>query len=280
MSQNRSHAVMAQRAEPRDSLDDFPTPPWGTRALCVHTLPQLGITQEGMANLEVHEPAANRGHMVRALRESFGTVHASDVHDYGTGFEVDDFLLPGLASRRADLIITNPPFRLATAFVRRAMQVSRFGCAVLVRGTWMESNERYQLFSETPPTLIAQFVERLPMIEGYVAREASSATAYAWVIFLHGQTDTRWRHIPPCRRQLERADDYPEWAEQARLLSEGQLGRLLGRYVLEGPKPIMPEAVILAELDRRCGAPRSMATAAGPVEFELEPRNHSTQGEV
>ncbi|MGH8525505.1 MAG: SAM-dependent methyltransferase, partial [Gammaproteobacteria bacterium] len=31
--QNTSHAVMAQRLEPKDSFDDFPTPPWATRAL-------------------------------------------------------------------------------------------------------------------------------------------------------------------------------------------------------------------------------------------------------
>jgi hypothetical protein len=31
--QNTSHAVMAQRVEPAHSLDDFPTPPWATRAL-------------------------------------------------------------------------------------------------------------------------------------------------------------------------------------------------------------------------------------------------------
>jgi hypothetical protein len=29
--QNISHAVMAQRTEPKDSRDDFPTPPWATR---------------------------------------------------------------------------------------------------------------------------------------------------------------------------------------------------------------------------------------------------------
>jgi hypothetical protein len=34
VSQNRSSAVMQQRSEPHDSLDDFPTPPWATRALC------------------------------------------------------------------------------------------------------------------------------------------------------------------------------------------------------------------------------------------------------
>lgn len=34
MTANRSTAVMQRRVEPLDSLDDFPTPPWATRALC------------------------------------------------------------------------------------------------------------------------------------------------------------------------------------------------------------------------------------------------------
>lgn len=34
MSQNTSTAVMQRRVEAHDSLDDFPTPPWATRALC------------------------------------------------------------------------------------------------------------------------------------------------------------------------------------------------------------------------------------------------------
>ena len=38
MVQNLSHAVMAQRHEAKDSLDDFPTPPWATRALLERVL--------------------------------------------------------------------------------------------------------------------------------------------------------------------------------------------------------------------------------------------------
>jgi hypothetical protein len=33
--------------------------------------------------------------MVAPLREYFGSVEASDVHDYGAGFEVRDYLFPG-----------------------------------------------------------------------------------------------------------------------------------------------------------------------------------------
>jgi hypothetical protein len=40
-------AVMAQRREPPDALDYFPTPPWATRALFEHVLPALGIDGVG-----------------------------------------------------------------------------------------------------------------------------------------------------------------------------------------------------------------------------------------
>ena len=85
--QNTSHAVMAQRLEPLDSLDDFPTPPWATRALCEHLI-EAG---QNLARKSVWEPACGQGYMARPLSEYFGAVYASDVHPYGYG-EVCDFL--------------------------------------------------------------------------------------------------------------------------------------------------------------------------------------------
>ncbi|WP_158305962.1 hypothetical protein [Azospirillum sp. B510] len=122
---------------------------------------------------------------------------------------------------------------------------------MLVRGTWMETLERFNLFQQHPPALIAQFAERLPMVAGYVAQEASTATSYAWVVFIRGFSDTRWRHIPPCRRALEQPGDYPAWEDQARLMSDMQLLRLLDRYETDGARPPMPEATIRAALAAR-----------------------------
>jgi hypothetical protein len=87
--QNRSHAVMAQRAEPLNCLDDFPTPPWATRALVEHV-----IGSQAVAGQTCLEPACNRGFMSSALEEYFLEVHSSDVFNYGYG-EVRDFLNEG-----------------------------------------------------------------------------------------------------------------------------------------------------------------------------------------
>ena len=111
MAQNTSHAVMAQRVEPHDSLDFFPTPLWATRALCefiVQGDPLLDTKR-------VWEPACGQGHMARALGEYFEAVYSSDAHDYGAG-AVRDFLFPG-DEPVFDWIITNPPFRLGEQFL-------------------------------------------------------------------------------------------------------------------------------------------------------------------
>jgi len=77
MAQNTSHAVMAQRVEQADSLDDFPTPPWATRAFISHYF------DDDLGETSVWEPACGRGHMAQVLSEFFSTVRGSDVFDYG-----------------------------------------------------------------------------------------------------------------------------------------------------------------------------------------------------
>jgi len=209
MTQNRSTAVMQRRVEPHDSLDDFPTPPWATRAL-LNRLTDIGPLWHQSAR----EPAANRGHMVRPLREWFGTVEASDIFDYGAGFPQADYLF-GPDPEPVDWTITNPPFRLAEQFIERMHRTSRQGCAVIVRSAFLEGVGRFQrLFQILPPTQVLQFSERVVMHKGKLSANGSTATAYCWLVWdkrrwdLAGATELDW--IGPCRKTLERPDDYPE----------------------------------------------------------------------
>ena len=71
-TQNKSHAVMAQRHEPTDSLDDFPTPPWATRALVEHV---IGVDEVSSKKCLV--PACGRGYMATALKPYFGVFRES-----------------------------------------------------------------------------------------------------------------------------------------------------------------------------------------------------------
>lgn len=195
---------MSQRAEPLDSLDDFPTPRWATRALIEHVL-----SGDQVRNASCWEPTCGRGFMAATLSEYFAVVRASDVHSYGYGEELD-FLAPEVRAERADWIITNPPFRLAEEFARLAITSSARGSAMLVRTGFIEGAGRYRrLFSERPPAIVAQFVERVPILRGRVDPTASTATGYCWLVWNNESSpDTRLVWIPPCRRTLERVRDY------------------------------------------------------------------------
>lgn len=221
--QNTSSAVMQQRAEPHDSLDDFPTPPWAVRALCEWLIAR-GYE---LGTMDVREPAANRGYMVKALREVFGHVMASDIFDYGAGFRIEDYLFgPAEWQDMTDWTITNPPFKLAEQFIERALQRSRIGVAMLVRWSFWESEGREWLSTTMHPSYSLVFAERVIMLKGRLVRAntsdpanidpktgeprtASSATSYAWIVWIKGEEDTRLRRIEKCRLRLEREGHYP-----------------------------------------------------------------------
>lgn len=229
MSQNTSHAVMQQRSEPHDSLDFFPTPPWATRALMEHVIiPQLGVLgRKELRGMTCWEPACGMGDMSHPLTEYFGRVLASDIHDYNGMFGTIDFLLPGTEPPSVVLggvewIITNPPFALAEQFIIRASQFKNWrGTAMLVRSAFLEGVGRWsRLFSVNPPSLVAQFVERVPMHKGKLTATGSTATSYCWLVWMaETRVDTRVLWIPPCRRQLERSRDYPDVSRETVLTS-------------------------------------------------------------
>jgi len=228
MTQNRSSAVMQQRSEAPDALDDFPTPPWATRAL-VEFLLAIGIPLHRQC---AWEPCCNRGYMVRPLREVFATVRASDALLYADHVldevpEVIDFVTTGFTETSVDWIVANPPFNLAEEFVTVARGLATVGCAMLVRGAFTEGTGRYaRLFGVRPPDYELKFSERVVMLKGRLVRagdadpfnldddgnprDASTATSYVWLVWLReGGGDTRARWIAPCRLRLEREGDYP-----------------------------------------------------------------------
>ena len=156
-------AVMAQRREPPDALDYFPTPLWSTRALFRHVLPAIGVG----AISSVSEPACGEGHMAAVITEfARGPVTASDIFAYGYGTAPHDFINDDPLTK-PDWIITNPPFSIACEFTLRALEFASEGVAMLVRTQWIEGVGRYEkLFRERPPTVYAPFVERVPMVKG------------------------------------------------------------------------------------------------------------------
>jgi hypothetical protein len=237
-SANRSSAVMQQRradgTERRSgrhvapaALDYFPTQPWATRAICEF----LQTLDPALDAATCWEPACGEMHMARPLADYFGSVRASDVHPYGPDQEVCDFTLtPLIADEIAcvDWVFTNPPFKLALAFIQAATAAARRGFVMVVRSAFTEGADRYrELWSVFPPAYELQFAERVVMLEGRLVQtgqvdpfaeipgtKASTATSYIALVWLAGQFDTRKRWIGPCRQRLERPGDYPDYAAE------------------------------------------------------------------
>lgn len=211
---NGARSVMGSRAEPDDSLDFFPTPPWATRALFKHVLPAIGAEPERFN--AAWEPACGEGHIAEVLEEYFETVAVSDVFAYGYHqAKVLDFLKseerPGVG---CDWIITNPPFGDdAEAFVLRALELADVGVAMFFRLQWLETVGRFErIFRPYPPAIIAQFAERVPLHKGRWEPDGATATAYLWIVWHKHEmplsVQTRFFWIPPgCKDQLTKPDD-------------------------------------------------------------------------
>ena len=203
-------AVMAGRIEPTDSLDDFPTPPWATRALFDIVFRAMNID---LCRATVMEPACGRGLMAFVIEEYAARCIASDVHDYGyPGAQIGSFVGEGPDVARTpenlDAVISNPPFRLALAFIKRALRIAPTS-AFLLPTRWVEGERRYRdIIADNPPSLIAYFAERVPMHKGRWDPDGSTATSYSWFVWLRSGERFPPLWIPPGQRQrLHRPTD-------------------------------------------------------------------------
>lgn len=208
-----ARAVMASRVEKKGSADNFWTPPWATRALMEVVWPRIfgGSTGD---RLTAWEPACGEGHMAEILQDYFRVVYSSDLYDYGYGRTGIDFLKP-LRRSPVNWIITNPPFNTALDFTLRALDLARVGVAMFVRTQWaVEGCARFdKLFQERPPTLFAPFVERVNLCKGRWEPKGSTATAYCWLVWVHGRQPMAPFWIPPGqRKRLTRPDDVERFA--------------------------------------------------------------------
>lgn len=203
------------RTSPKDGLDDFPTPPWATRAFIEHCLPR------DLSECVAWEPCANRGYMVKVMREYFQSVYGSDIHDYGAGFPLVDFLEapdPMEAfGAPIDFIITNPPFNQAEKMFHhwRENMPSVQHLSFLLRTSWLEGWARYEtIFSKGwNPVKVCPYVGRVPMVQGRLERKAATQMPYAWFIWDREASQyapTRVVWIPAKREEWERDGDWPE----------------------------------------------------------------------
>jgi hypothetical protein len=92
-------------------------------------------------------------------------------------------------------VVNNPPFKLAIAFVAKAIIDAPY-VALLLRLNFLESVGRLPFFRKTPPARIWVSSGRLPMMHrlGWDGRHASSNHCFAWFVWERGaaSVEIKW----------------------------------------------------------------------------------------
>ncbi len=155
-------------------------------------------------SLCVWEPAVGGGHLAERLKFLGHTVYASDIVDRGYMCELGDFLTATstpFEDGKGD-IITNPPYKIATEFVLKALDLLSVGskCYMFLKLTFLEGKARYnKLFKNYPPKHIYAFSERVLCAKNAdfdgMRASGGSAVAFAWFVWekgYHGETAVSW----------------------------------------------------------------------------------------
>src|SRR5262249_14097510 len=109
-------------------------------------------------------------------------VIASDIVAYGAELDfVADFLMTTKAPVGVEAITTNPPYRIATAFVTHALKLCP-RVVMLLRLAFLESAKRAPVLDTGKLARVHVFKRRLPMMhrDGWAGPRASSAIPFAW----------------------------------------------------------------------------------------------------
>lgn len=159
-----------KRLADANGADFYPTPKWATHALILNE-PFYG---------SVWEPCCGNGAMSEVIK-TWHPVMSSDLFDRGYGETGHDFLT---SNRRADNIITNPPYAQAEAFVTKALQCANKKVAMLLRLAFLEGSGRAGgLFKHTPPSRVLVFSERITFYPNGERTGGGGTMAYAWFIW-------------------------------------------------------------------------------------------------
>jgi hypothetical protein len=156
-------------------LDSYMTPPEAVRALmAIERLPK-----------SIADPCCGDGGLLQTLRAGDHIVFGADIVNYGWPFTViRDFLVEPVEMNGV-AIITNPPYRLAEAFIRKAISDGCHYHAWLLRLNFLESMRRKSFFESMPPSRVHVFSRRIPMTHrlNWEGPKASSNMTFAWFVW-------------------------------------------------------------------------------------------------
>lgn len=190
----------------RDADDWYVEPRWTVEAL-LDAEPFVG---------SVWDPACGGGTIPDVCRGRGMRAFGSDKVYRGYGLREADFLSEGRCpdiDPPYDNIITNPPYKDAEAFARRALDLAHFKVAMLVQRGFLYSQDRYPLFTETPVARIYHLSSRPSMPPGALLaageiKARGGKVDYCWVVWAKdhkGPPTTHWLLRPARHRDAQAA---------------------------------------------------------------------------
>lgn len=155
------------------------------------------------------EPSCGDGAIVAPLRAAGYKVYASDLVARGCpDSTLADFLAPFEVPSGIEGVITNPPFKIAPAFITKALTLAPY-VVMLARVAFLEGMGRKLWFETSPLARVHVSSRRLPMMHrnGETISNVSSAMAFAWFVW-----DAR--HVgEPVIRWFDWKDHYPTFED-------------------------------------------------------------------
>jgi hypothetical protein len=184
------------RKSKRQDNDFYGTPDWLTRALLNVIEPALKQKEPDVSKWNILEPASGEGAIVKTLKDKWPEAHIddSDIVSYSGKPSVDFLQMPS-APQKYNLVVTNPPYSLATEFVQKAMYFTDISVggtgmiAMLMRINWLASKRRATFLRKLTPTVMVT-----PARPSFTADGKTDSVDYAWMV---------WGFAHPCVVILE-----------------------------------------------------------------------------
>lgn len=155
------------------------------------------LLKEEEFNNNVWECAVGQGHLANVLKANGYFVKCSDIINRGyEKTEVLDFLK--CEDKFDGDIITNPPYKYALEFVKKALENVNQGkkVAMFLRLLFLESSKRKEFFKKDPPKIVYVCSARINCVKnGEFKKHPSSAVCYAWFVWekgFKGDTVIKW----------------------------------------------------------------------------------------
>ena len=133
---------------------------------------------------EIWEPACGDGALSQRLLDAGHDVMSTDLIDRGYGMGRVDFLTAesaGVAN-----VVTNPPYKIAEKFARKALDVATNKVALLLKLQFLETPRRKKFIEGSPLARVYVFPSRLTTQRGGVDVSGTGLVAFAWFVWRQG----------------------------------------------------------------------------------------------